>query len=565
MDNTLKDKKILQKIIKDSLLSEEETARIRKFLSEGSYSLPTAVFKNSFEKKTDIFKIIESEYGIPCIDLNSFQPDQETIQKVPARYSIHYTCFPFKEESGVLHVAVANPLDIQKTDEISMVLDEKIKFFAADRQAILSQIKAFYGIGAETVERILGQAEKTEKSSDPGQVDTQVNAEESSMITFVNQIIFEGIKSRATDIHIEPFDDELKIRYRIDGVLQNASFPSSIKEFTESIISRIKIMANLNIAEKRLPQDGRIMLSFENEDIDMRISVLPTPFGEAVNIRILRGKTQFIELGKLGLSKNNMETILSVIKKPHGVILVTGPTGSGKTTTLYAFLTCLNKDEKKIITVEDPIEYMIHGVVQLQVNNKINFKFSTGLKSMLRHDPDIMMVGEIRDFEEADITIRAALTGHLVFSTLHTNDAPSAVTRLTDVGIEPYLVSSSLECVIAQRLIRLNCSFCQAEYTPPNDVLKRHNLVAPDNATFKKGTGCKKCAFTGYLGRMAIYEVMVVNDELRDMITQNVSASQLKKKAIELGMRSLFIDGMDKAFQGLSTLEEVLRVTEDSL
>mgnify|MGYP000365477452 CR=1 FL=1 len=561
-----KDFKVLQLLIDKKLLSLEEIPRVRRFLEEESYSLPTTIFKNNFEKKIDILDIIFKEYLIPYVDLHKIEPDPDILKAIPARYAIHYNFFPFKEENGVLHIAIENPLDIHTTDEIAMVLDKNIKFYAAEQAAISSEIKKHYGIGAETVERILGQATKTEeRSKDEKAVDEKVVMEESSMIKFVNQIIFEGIKSRATDIHIEPFENELRIRYRIDGVLQNASFPSTIKEFTESIVSRIKIMANLNIAEKRLPQDGRILLPYENEDIDLRISVLPTPFGEAVNIRVLRGKSQFFELSQLGLSEKNMETILSVISKPHGVILVTGPTGSGKTTTLYAFLSRLNRDEKKIITIEDPIEYMIHGIIQLQVKPKINFNFAAGLKSMLRHDPDIMMVGEIRDFEEADITIRAALTGHLVFSTLHTNDAPSAATRLTDIGIEPYLVSSSVECVIAQRLIRVNCPHCTEETAMPHDVLQRHSITPPSGALYKKGRGCKKCAFTGYFGRTAIYEIMVMNDTLRELITKNVSSAQIKKAAMDSGMKSLFLDGMDKVFQGLTSVEEVLRVTEDTL
>ena len=563
MEKKRTDSEILQDIVSQGLLSNEETARCRKHLAEGSYSLPSVIFKNHFEQKIDILHIIQNEYGIPCIDLHHVNPENDVISKIPARYTIYYNCFPFKEEDGVLHVAIENPLDIHITDEISMVLDKQINFFAAEAQAISSQIKAHYGIGAETVERILDQTDSIHRDEKPE--DEHLVMEESSMITFVNQIIFEGIAARATDIHIEPFENELRIRYRIDGVLQNASFPSSIKEFTESIISRIKIMANLNIAEKRLPQDGRILLHYEKEDIDLRISVLPTPHGEAVNIRILRGKAQFIELKRLGMTSTNMDLIQSAIRKPHGVVLVTGPTGSGKTTTLYAFLSRLNRDEKKIITIEDPIEYMIKGIIQLQVNTRINFLFATGLKSMLRHDPDIMMIGEIRDFEEADITVRAALTGHLVFSTLHTNDAPSAVTRLTDIGIEPYLVASSVECIIAQRLVRLNCSHCAEEKHLPEEALSRYRITIPSHAVFKRGKGCKKCAFTGYYGRMAIYEILTLNDVLKELITRNIPASHIKKKAVEMGMVTLFMDGMDKVFQGLTSVEEVLRVTEDSL
>ena len=377
-------------------------------------------------------------------------------------------------------------------------------------------------------------------------------------------MIQQAVRERATDIHIEPFEDNLRVRYRIDGLLYDVPVPVAIHHFQSSIIVRMKIMAELDIAEKRLPQDGRIQIRIDNEDFDFRVSILPTAFGESVEIRILSRKQIFFTPSELGLDTQGLEMLNTMIKKPHGIILVTGPTGSGKTTTLYSCLNKINAMERKIITIEDPIEYKLHGITQIQVHPKINLSFANGLRSMLRHDPDIMMVGEIRDLETAELSIRTALTGHLVFSTLHTNDAPGAITRLLDMGIEPYLVASSLNCVIAQRLVRVICSACKESYKPHDELMDEFGIHRDrfEGKGLYKGTGCENCKFTGYMGRTAIFEILNINDMVKKMILDHKPSNMIKQKAIAKGMKTLRLSGWEKVVSGITTPEEVMRVTQ---
>jgi type II secretory ATPase GspE/PulE/Tfp pilus assembly ATPase PilB-like protein len=393
--------------------------------------------------------------------------------------------------------------------------------------------------------------------------DLEVLAEDVSIIKVVNQILSEAIKDRATDIHLEPFQDELRTRFRIDGVLYDINIPETIKYFHPAVVSRIKIMARLNIAERRLPQDGRIKIKVDDRELDLRVSVIPTIFGESVQIRIL-SSTLFLELEKLGLLPEDLKIIEKVITKPHGIIFVTGPTGSGKSTTLYAALARINSSNIKIITIEDPIEYQLRGVNQIQVHPQIGLNFASALRHMLRHDPDVMMVGEVRDYETAEISIRSALTGHLVFSTLHTNDAAGAVTRLLDMGIEPFLVSSSLECLIAQRLVRLICPNCKTPVKSKREILDQIKDIEfdPQKIELYEGKGCEECRFTGYRGRTAIYEILPVTEAIRELILNRASSQQIKKAAIVQGMRTLRQDGLQKVLGGLTTLTEVIRVTE---
>ena len=416
------------------------------------------------------------------------------------------------------------------------------------------------------MEKILSETSFVSESSstEVGVEDLEELAHEASVVKFVNQILLEAFQERATDIHIEPFEDELRIRYRIDGILYDVSIPPNVRQFRSAIVSRIKIMANLNITEKRLPQDGRIKVRVGENELDLRISILPTQFGEAVDIRLLSRRDMFLGLEKLGLLTSDMKILESMIKKPHGIILVTGPTGSGKTTSLYACLSKINDSEKKIITIEDPIEYQLRGIAQIQIFPKIGLTFSRGLRSMLRHDPDIMMVGEIRDLETAEIAIRVALTGHLVFSTVHTNDAASTVTRLINMGIEPYLISSSVICIIAQRLVRLVCPYCKKKVAITEDVVNQFESGS-DSSSLKifEGKGCEACRFTGYRGRTGIYEILVINEKIRELIDHKTAANKIKEKAITLGMRTLRQDGWEKIKMGLTTISEVLRVTQE--
>jgi general secretion pathway protein E/type IV pilus assembly protein PilB len=385
-------------------------------------------------------------------------------------------------------------------------------------------------------------------------------AQEASVVKLVNEILEEAISERASDVHIEPYEHDLKIRYRIDGVLTNTNVPPQIRRFQAAIISRIKILASMNIAEKRLPQDGGFKVKFKGREIDFRVSVIPTAFGEGVVLRILDKQKSLVSMTELGMSQRTLDAFTHLINQPHGIILVTGPTGSGKTTTLYAALNTIVSDEIKILTIEDPVEYFLEGVNQVQVLPKIGLTFASALRSFLRHDPDVILVGEIRDVETADVAINASLTGHLVFSTLHTNDAVTAATRMLDMGVEPFLISSSVEGVVAQRLVRRICPECKVEYEPDPAALPPDFLYEPGQKLFK-GNGCRKCLNKGYLGRVGIYELLLLNEELREMIVQRVSAGKLLEVARRHGLILLREDGFDKVRLGQTTIEEVVRET----
>ena len=477
----------------------------------------------------------------------------------------HYKAIPIDFKDNTLTVAMADPLDVRTLDDIRLLLNLEVRGVLASETDIQEAIRRYYGIGAATLEKIIDQKpqEKLRMAEDKAE-DLELLIEDASIVKFVNQIFSEAIKDRATDVHFEPYDDELRIRFRIDGLLYNINIPETIKYFHLVIVSRIKIMAELNIAERRLPQDGRIKIKVGEVELDLRISTIPTVYGEAVHVRILSPQF-FLELERIGFLPEDLKVIESVIKKPHGVIFVTGPTGSGKSTTLYAALAKINSDATKIIAIEDPIEYQLRGVNQIQVNPKIGLSFATGLRHMLRHDPDVMMIGEVRDFETAEIAIRAALTGHLVFSTLHTNDAAGAVTRLLDMGIEQFLVSSSLECLIAQRLVRVICPQCKTPVSAKQESLKqmlKDIHFDPNSVEIYEGKGCEACRFTGYHGRTAIHEILVVTEQIREMILKRVSSQQIKQKAIQQGMRTLRQNGLQKVLMGITTFTEVIRITQ---
>jgi type IV pilus assembly protein PilB len=527
--------------------------------------LGTTIIKLGLAQPDALYGALSKRLGVPFEKIKSRQIDPAVIAQVPAKFASHYKIIPLEFSDGYLVLAVIDPTDVRQLDDIRLVLNQEIKPVFASEQDILEAMRAYYGVGAETLERMVAQQHHSSPvpvSAGAAQ-DVSTLAEDASIITFVNQILSEAVKDRASDIHLEPFQDELRTRFRIDGVLYDINIPDTIKLFHPAIVSRIKIMAQLNIAERRLPQDGRIKIKVDTQELDLRVSIMPTAFGEAVHIRILSTRF-FLELEKLGLAKEDLQIIESAIKQPHGIIFVTGPTGSGKSTTLYAALAKINSSAVKIITIEDPVEYQLRGVNQVQVIPQIGFTFATALRHMLRHDPDVMMVGEVRDYETAEIAIRSALTGHLVFSTLHTNDAPGAVTRLLDMGIEPFLVSSSLECLIAQRLVRLICPYCKEKRKPSPEMLAQVNLIEKDGEVFDmyEGRGCEKCRFTGYRGRTAIYEILRLTEPVRAMVLERASSQQIKQHAIAQGMRTLRQDGLRKVREGLTTLTEVIRVTQ---
>lgn len=553
-----------QMLVDKGIISADQLeAGLRKQKETGDF-ICTALIKLGFATEDKIFDVLSEKLTIPYISLKDRDIDALIIKKVPAKFASYYKIIPLEFKDNKLVIAMTDPLDVRTLDDIRLLLGLEVSGALASEVEIQEAIRKYYGVGADTLEKIVSQKQpQDEARALSGKAeDLEVMAEDASIIKFVNQILAEALKERATDIHLEPFYNELRTRFRIDGILYDINIPETIKYFHPAIVSRIKIMSHLNIAEHRLPQDGRIKIKMEGKEIDLRVSTLPTAFGEAVHIRVL-SQQFFLELEKLGLMKQDLKIIERVIKKPHGIIFVTGPTGAGKSTTLYAALAHINSSSVKIITIEDPIEYQLRGVNQIQVNPQIGFTFATALRHMLRHDPDVMMVGEVRDYETAEIAIRSALTGHLVFSTLHTNDAAGAVTRLLDMGIEPFLVSSSLECLIAQRLVRLICPKCKAPMKNKKEILEQiKDLKIPKDAEFFEGKGCEDCRFTGYRGRTAIYEVLEINESIREMILNRASSQQIKQKATAQGMRTLRQDGLQKAFAGLTTFTEVVRVTQ---
>ena len=553
-----------ESLIKEGLITQRH---LEKGLNEqkktGEY-LGRTLVKLGLLSEKNLVAIFSKEWGIPSISLKNVSIDTEILSKVPAKFASHYNLIPISLEGDVLSVAVSDPFNLQAVDDLKLLLGNEINVFVAGEDDINEAITRYYGIGAETLEKIIDESGGMEKIK-PEIVTDNIEdmSEDASIIKFVNQLLLEAYHDKATDIHIEPYERDLRIRYRVDGILYETNIPPTIKHFQSAIISRIKILAGLNIAERRLPQDGRIKVRVGENELDLRVSILPTPYGESVNIRLLSTSMVLMGLEHLGLSEVNFKILQRMIEKPHGIILVTGPTGSGKTTSLYACLSRINNAKRKIITIEDPIEYMIRGISQIQVYPKIDLTFARGLRTMLRHDPDVMMVGEIRDFETAEITIRVSLTGHLVFSTLHTNDAAGAVTRLLDMGIEPYLIASSVECIIAQRLVRVICQECKTEVEVTPQIITNFIGVKPKGKTIiYEGKGCEKCKFRGYRGRTAIYEFLVMDDTIRDMVLKKEPANNIKKQAIAKGMKTLRQDGWEKIQKCITTIEEVARETQ---
>ncbi|SEA62916.1 type II secretion system protein E (GspE) [Desulfuromusa kysingii] len=484
---------------------------------------------------------------------------------IPIGYAKDKRFYPIKRTEEGLLVALSDPLDSTLLNDLGTLTGEAVEPCLASATEILKAINKSYegkvGESNNVIEEIEGDR-STDLVQDFEPEDLLDTTDEAPIIRFVNSLITQGYKERASDIHIEPFENELMIRYRVDGILYNIHNPPF--KAHAGIVSRIKIMSQLNIAEKRLPQDGRLRVRIAGQDIDVRVSTLPTAFGERVVLRLLDKSSSVLSLEEIGLKEKQLQRVEHMINKSHGVFLVTGPTGSGKTTTLYSVLTRLDRLEKNIITVEDPIEYQLSGVGQLQVNSKIDLTFANGLRSILRQDPDIIMVGEIRDQETAEIVIQSALTGHMVFSTLHTNDAAGALTRLVEMGVEPFLAASSIVGVMAQRLVRRICPHCREEIVPPAELLDElRDEGLPNNPVFFSGRGCERCMQIGYWGRTGIYELMEMDDDVRDLLLKNKDAASIRKMAKQKGMQTLRSAGLAKALQGETTLEEVLRVTQE--
>jgi type II secretion system protein E len=511
----------------------------------------------------EIQEKVTNGLGIEAVDISKIDVPQEVLDLVPVRFVHRNRIVPVERDGDLLKIATADPLNYQAFDDLRLLLNLDILPVLAYSRDIEKGIKNYYGIGADTIDSMMQAEGELETMEAEG--DLEELTEDATIIKFVNQIITEAVKDRATDIHIEPFEDELRIRYRIDGMLYEAAVPPTIKHYQSAVISRIKIMSDMNIAEKRLPQDGKIPFRIGASEYDLRVSTVPTQWGESIAIRILSRTSTLLELEELGMDGEALRRFNFMIQKPHGIILVTGPTGSGKTTTLYAALARLNRIDRKIITVEDPVEYDMHGLTQIQIHSKIGLSFANVLRSLLRHDPDIMLVGETRDYETAEITIRMALTGHLVFSTLHTNDAAGAITRLIDMGVEPFLVASSVVGIMAQRLVRMICPACKEAYSPDISELAAMRIPPEEgkDMTLYRGRGCEECKFLGYRGRQGIFEIFPMSEKIRELTVERRPASLIKQRALEEGMTALRQYGWNLVRKGLTTVDEVLRVAQE--
>lgn len=563
------DTPLYEALIEKGLSTKESLDFFLKDMPDNSAEgLAQFLIKRGLFTEEKLLNVLAEKLKLSYVGLRRITIDKKVIEKVPVKIASYYRFMPIELENRVLTIAVPYPLDIKMQDEVRTQLGCDIDVVLSCQEDIWESLKKYYGVATEILEKMSGMPSLEEGSehetSQEKVEDIEKLAEGASVKKLVNQIILEAYKKRATDIHIEPYRQGVSLRYRVDGLLYDVNVPAEIKNFLSAIISRIKIMSNLNIVERRLPQDGRAVVKVQEQMLDLRISTMPTPFGESVVIRILPTQMLF-SLEKLGLPKRELQVFESLIQKPHGIIFVTGPTGSGKTTTLYTCLSRINTKERKIITIEDPIEYEMPGITQIQVMPEIGLDFARGLRSILRHDPDVIMVGEVRDLETAEIAIRVALTGHLVFSTLHTNDAASGINRLVDIGVEPYLVASSVEAFIAQRLIRLICLDCKCEDDKAPFELKQ--LIAADlgvnlaEVKIFKGKGCPNCNFTGFLGRTAIYEIILIDGAIRELIFKKGTTGQIKNIALSKGMRTLRQDGWQKVIAGLTTPEEVMKVT----
>jgi type II secretion system protein E len=509
----------------------------------------------------DVLRWLAKEYGLAYTTLDDVDPDRQLLSLFPARILLKEELLPLRRMNGTVEIATSRLFATQGLDALKTLTGLNLKPVLTSSEAIQREMKKRLGVGADTIGTL--DEEKGFEVVDDNAEDTDLDnaAEDASIIRFVNQVLKDAIELRASDIHLEPFEDEFRIRYRIDGVLQDIPVPAQLKRFQPAIVSRIKILSHLNIAEKRLPQDGRIKIRLDDAEVDIRVSVIPMLHGEAVVMRLLRQNATLRGLLEIGMDKRELDCFRRVLQMPHGIILVTGPTGSGKTSTLYTALQEINDSVRKIITIEDPVEYQLKGVNQIQVSEKAGLTFARGLRSILRHDPDVVLIGEIRDQETAQIAVQASLTGHLVFSTLHTNDAPGALTRLVDMGVEPYLVSSSLEAVLAQRLVRVLCKHCKQPDDSPTAHALKVQLGIPANTTIYRSVGCRECRNTGFFGRHAIFEWMDSDNEIRQLILKNASSDQIRDAARKAGMRTLAEDGWRLVRMGITTVEEVLSVT----
>ena len=555
---------ILKKICS---LSEETIVQALKIQEERGGSIGEILIQNGTITETDLLKAFGIQFGLPLWSTISREDmDTSFTQQIPIQFLKKYKMVPVVIPGGV-YIAVNDPMLFQALDDLRMILGwDGAETVLASHSAILSAINFAYDMSRDSAEQVIQDMREEDRDLIISAVeetgDLLDDTSDAPIIKLVNLMLSQAVKARASDIHIEPYQNRIKIRYRVDGILYDMMSPP--KHIQSTLISRIKIMAKLNIAEKRLPQDGRIEIRIGDKNVDIRVSTIPIAFGERVVLRLLDKSNVLLKLSDLGMSEEGLKALNGLIRSAYGIILVTGPTGSGKTTTLYAALSTINNPDINIITIEDPIEYQIDGIGQIQVNPKINLTFANGLRSIVRQDPDVILVGEIRDLETAEIAIQAALTGHLVFSTLHTNDSASAVTRLIDMGIEPFLVTSSVIAILAQRLVRTVCNECKAAYIPDEESLQNIGITSEMFAGKKiyEGKGCQGCLNTGYRGRTGIFELMVLDDPIKNLILKTSDSNAIKRKAVGQGMITLRQDGALRVLNGITTVEEVHRVTQ---
>ena len=559
----------LASLVGKNLLQDRDLPMIRQTLAETPNTpLHVMLLERGWAKEEELLPALAEYFGLDLIDLTKLTISPETLRSLPPKLVHRRSLLPVERQNGALVVATGDPFDMYALDELQTLTGLRVRPVLASPREIARLVKTHFGVGGETVTAMVEEAAASEVElleeleADDSEVAKQ--AQEASVVKLVNEILVEAANEQASDIHIEPEETGLRIRYRIDGLLQTQSLPPEINRFQAAIMSRLKIMARLNIAEKRLPQDGRIKMRVHNREVDVRVSIIPMIHGEGLVLRLLDKSRMEFNLANVGMLPESHRLFRLLIDRPHGIVLVTGPTGSGKSTTLYSALNEIKEETTKIITVEDPVEYQQPGISQIQVHPKIGLTFGHCLRSILRHDPDVILIGEMRDLETAESAIQASLTGHLVFSTLHTNDAPSAFTRLVDMGIEPFLVASTVEGVLAQRLVRTICKQCKEEYEPHHgDIPDDFPGMAEGKPPTKlfHGKGCRLCRQTGFKGRTGIFELMITNDDIKELVSQRVNANKIRLQALKQGMVTLRQYGWLKVQQGITTIEEVARTT----
>ncbi|NLX56244.1 MAG: type II/IV secretion system protein [Planctomycetaceae bacterium] len=555
-------------LIRKGIISRDQLNEAEQMSREQNANVSDCLVKLGYATGDEVMRAMAEFHHMEFVDLSEFKIPEDVIELVPESVARENAALPLAKEEDSLRVAVSDPFDIETIEKLRFILNRKVETALAPRESILEAINRYYGqVEGESADSMLQEftdtaIDFTETEDSDTTTSDIVDENSAPVVRLVHVMIQEAVQLRASDIHIEPFEDRIRIRYRIDGVLIERDSPP--RRLLGAILSRIKILASLDIAERRRPQDGRIKVTVGEKELDLRVSVIPTNHGQSIVMRLLDKDSIKVGIRQLGLSEQDFSSFQALIRRPNGIILVTGPTGSGKTTTLYAALNSLNRPDRKIITAEDPVEYYLAGINQVEVKHSIGLDFARIIRSMLRQAPNIILVGEMRDSETASMGIQASLTGHLVFSTLHTNDAPSAVTRMVDMGVPGYLVASSVIAVLAQRLVRVVCNRCKQSYMPPETMLADAGIT-PEmarNASFARGKGCSYCQKKGYRGRLAIFEIMLCTSKIRELIFSGATSTEIRTEAIRQGMSTLYVDGIRKALSGVTTLEEVYRVAK---